>query len=85
MVLSEVEFALSFDSDHGQITKDHLTNPSLNCPTGGSRAFSVSTDLVFSDSSGDITASVLVDRAQQWISGVRVANGVSFQLSPQVW
>ena len=80
MLLSEIEFSLSFDRDHSNITRDDLMNPSLNCPSRRGGAFSISTELVFSDSSGSVTASALVERTQEWIDGVRTANGFSFQL-----
>ena len=41
----------------------------------------MSTDIIFANSDGSVTASALVARAQAWMGGARTVNGLSFQLS----
>ena len=41
----------------------------------------MSTDIIYSNSEGSITASALVETAEEWMNGIRTANGVAFQIT----
>ena len=41
----------------------------------------MSTDIIYSNSDGSITASALVETAGEWMNGIRTANGVTFQIT----
>ena len=41
----------------------------------------MSTDIIYSNSDGSITAGTLVEVATEWMNGMRTANGVTFQIS----
>lgn len=77
MVVKELQFSFLANGD-GNITRDSFTNPSLNC---GGGSLTMSTDIVFSNSDGSVTASALVEKGQDWMNGLRTANGLTYQLS----
>ncbi len=41
----------------------------------------MSIDIVYSNSNGSITASTLVEMAEEWMNGIRTANGFAFQIN----
>ncbi len=41
----------------------------------------MSTDVIYSNSNGSITASALVETAEDWMNGIRTANGATFQIT----
>ena len=41
----------------------------------------MSTDIIYSNSDGSITATALVETAGEWMNGIRTANEVTFQIA----
>ena len=41
----------------------------------------MSTDVIYSNSDGSVTASALVEVAEEWMNGMRAANGAIFQIT----
>ena len=76
-LLRELEFSFSVNG-FANVTRDNFANPSLSCT---SNSVMMSSDIVFANSDGSLTASALVDSGQNWINGVRTVNGLSFQLT----
>ena len=41
----------------------------------------MSIDIIYSNSNGSVTASDLVEMAEEWMNGIRTANGFAFQIN----
>ena len=80
MLRMELEFSLSSAGD-GDISSKNFINPSLNCSSDGNNIVVMSIDIVYSNSNGSITASALVEMAEEWMNGIRTANGFAFQIN----
>ena len=80
MLRMELEFSLSSAGD-GDISSNNFINPSLNCSSVGNNILAMSVDIVYSNSNGSLTASALVEMAEEWMNGIRTANGVAFQIN----
>jgi hypothetical protein len=76
----ELELSLSSAGD-GDISSDNFINPSLICSSDGNNNVMMSIDIVYSNSNGSITASTLVEMAEEWMNGIRTANGFAFQIN----
>ena len=79
MLLMELQFSFSCETD-ADFTKENFSHSSLNCSSVGSSIL-MSTDIIYSNSDGSITAGTLVEVATEWMNGMRTANGVTFQIS----
>ena len=80
MLHLELEFSLSSAGD-GDISSNNFINPSLHCSTDGSNTVMMSIDIIYSNSNGSVTASDLVEMAEEWMNGIRTANGFAFQIN----
>ena len=76
----ELEFSLSSAGD-GDISSNNFVNPSLTCSSDGNNVVVMSTDIVYSNRNGSVTASALVEMAEEWMNGIRTANGFAFQIN----
>ena len=80
MLRLELEFSLSTAGD-GDISSDNFANASLNCSSEGRDIVLMSVDTIYSNRNGTVTASALVEMAEEWMNGIRTANGVTFQIN----
>ena len=80
MLRMELEFSLSSAGD-GDINSNNFINPSLSCSSDGNNIVTMSIDIVYSNGNGSITASALVEMAEEWMNGIRTANGFAFQIN----
>ena len=79
MLRMELEFSLSSAGD-GDVSSDNFINSSLICSSDRNNIVVMSIDIVYSNSNGSITASTLVEMAEEWTNGIRTANGFAFQI-----
>ena len=73
----QLSFAYVTEDD---FTGENLANSSLNCSSEGNSII-MSTDVIYSNSDGSITASALVETAVELMNGIRTANGAAFQIA----
>ena len=79
MLLMELQFSFSYETD-ADFTKENFARSSLTCSSEGSSIL-MSTDVIYSNSDGSVTASALVEVAEEWMNGMRAANGAIFQIT----
>lgn len=79
MLLEELQFSFSYETN-ADFTIENFAHSSITCSSEGSRIL-MSTDVIYSNSDGSITASALEEMAGEWMNGIRTANGATFQIS----
>ena len=79
MLLMELQFSFSYETD-ADFTRENFVDSSLDCSSEGNNIL-MSTDVIYSNSDGSITASALVETAEEWMDGMRTVNGVTFQIT----
>ena len=78
-LLMELQLSFAYVTED-DFTGENLANSSLNCSSEGN-SVNMSTDVIYSNSDGSITASALVETAVEWMNGIRTANGATFQIT----
>ena len=78
ILLEEMQFSFSYETG-ADFTMENFDRSSLICSPEGSNII-MSTDVIYSNSDGSITASALVEVAEEWMNGIRTANGAAFQI-----
>lgn len=79
LLLMELQFSFSYETE-ADFTIENFAHSTLTCSSEGSSIL-MSTDIIYSNSDGSVTASALVETAEEWINGIRTANGVTFQIA----
>lgn len=79
MLVMELQFFFSYVTDADFVT-ENFARSSLTCSSEGSSIL-MSTDVIYSNSDGSVTASALVEMAEEWMNGMRTANGATFQIT----
>ena len=79
MLLEEMLFSFSYETE-ADFTTENFARSSITCSSDGSSII-ISTDVIYSNSDGSITASALVETAEEWMNGIRTANGGTFQIT----
>jgi hypothetical protein len=79
ILLEEMLFSFSYEIE-ADLTRDNFAHSSISCSSEGSNIV-MSTDVIYSNGDGSITASALVETAEDWMNGIRTANGAAFQIT----
>ena len=79
MLLEEMLFSFSYETE-ADFTTDNFARSSIACSSEGSSII-MSTDVIYSNSDGSITASALVETAEEWMNGIRTVSGATFQIT----
>ena len=79
MLIDEMRFSFSYETE-ADFTMENFAHSSLTCSPEGSSII-MSTDVIYSNNDGSITASALVETAEEWMNGIRTVNGATFQIT----